>query len=224
MKPEDQFCYYLAIINEMIFPNNEPKVGIIRDLKVRPWLNNSSFAYVAKDDMYVFHEFNFIEKFGKYDKEVVFTTPAAETIAVINFETDFRTEKMEIIVPELTIDLYLVCKAVHETRHRMQVLLNNSNPIILPEQYESFTCFQYTVDFLKSFLNSKNHKYSTEYLPFELDARMIERIFFQQLWINYNQRGINLDESIRISSKVLTMSIEELREKLNETCYVSPKT
>jgi hypothetical protein len=220
MKPAKQFKKYLDIISADIFPGKENTVGIIENLEQWTAVNDAFFIYWAPDDLYLFHQFHFNEIFSNIKPSASFHPLNTVNLAVVNSEVDLRDNKREILLPRMTTKMYLACGAAHEVRHRMQMQLNYGKPLIMKDQYVKFQCFWDVALSIQEQFDAREILYNPELSLIEFDAWMIQRIFFVMLWLNHTQRGINFNESIKISAKVLTMSAEELREQMNQFCYL----
>ncbi len=220
MKPVKQFKKYLDIISADIFPGKQNNVGIIENLEQWKEVNDAFFIYWPPDDLYLFHQFHFDEVFKDVVSGGTFHPNNKVNLGVVNTEVDLHENTREILLPRMTVEMYLACGAAHEVRHRMQFLLNEGNPIITKDQYIEFQCFWHIALSVEEQFDAREVPYNSWVRLMEFDAWMIQRIFFVELWLNHTQRGIEFDESVKISAKVLEMSAEELREQMNQFCYL----
>jgi hypothetical protein len=211
MKEIDLFKNYLNIINTVVFPQTETVLVSVEDITLMEDFDFLCAGYESVNDIFIYNQFT--------ANDVIKTGVFGLILGLVNFETDLRSNRpKEIYVPALDTNMWLAVVAAHETRHRMQCILNTNNPIISIDQYGMLKCFEPAYHLVKKRMIRLSNQ--QERMRIEFDAYMAQHIFASQLWINHNQRGLSFDESVKISAEVLIMPIEKLSEQANQFCYL----
>lgn len=219
----DKVFKNLELIDFFVFNNQKTKITEVSGNFYSTDSVNLAAAYNIKTDSYSIHsrlknlnKETFVNEFSVIRSDRVLNTILP---CYLNEKQELHEMPEFSELPKKSFKHTVAALCAHEVRHRNQFVRNLNESIF--HNYEILQEFKLFYNFNNYYIEKliSTGAYPTEHYHLELDAMMIEEIFLYELWLA-EENGMTFDQAIEQASKIISMSTEELRDRLYQFCYL----